>query len=1512
MNSELEDLLQRCTVRITVPSHIGWGTGFFVAPGLILTCAHVVENLTLSGKANIQWQHINNFIEAKIEQLIPQADLALLKFTPPSNIYLPCVYLDAFFDPFYKPFDPGDKLYFFGYPEKDFDSGCPTIVICEGGFREEPIENNVQLIKFQLGQVQRGMSGSALFNFRTGKICGMVKFTRDSSFDLGGGAVSTNTVLEKLPQLREAQKQFHFRDQTWNNLLKTTRNEQLPRFEPRNFEVNESLNTYLEVAIQKNPDQVISHLSNTGVLLRQIYLPLKVQELKQEGERDFVHYTKDENIHTWLRKHLIENRDQVIVVKGDSGSGKTTFCEMFADEISRNLGFGFIPIFIRLRDLESIKDELVDSFQPCLKYYDFFTKNNNWLTDSSKKYLVILDGLEDLDLDDEDFQFFIDQILEFQEKTPNQFLITGRSFTFQELEGTFRGVENVILGEIQPMSTSLQRECIRNWALAVDASFEITEKINLFLFGNGVSEDFQEFLTLSEDITKELAGEPLSLCMIAALIVGDDIEEKNLLGSDEIVVRAKIYQESLALTQKEVHKDIQKKKSKENRKKKDQKLLDSIRPEDLNDLLMKAAIYFIQEGCRVVGFPEVNQRFANLKNYDKTIYNLLANFFMRIEGKGKESKFSFKHRDFSNFLFAKFLKQVFLDQISENNNRNNFHEDVYTALGYGFLNLRILRYFVVLSEEDKTLASMPNLFTSFFNEIFKAYWEWCENSYIHSNKKIIGLTEKRNYSLKDENDSKQENCQYIYVGLNLILLLVELYRSAKSRNYFLQFHLCEKGSPDLVRDDERLLRVVGFTYLIRNFQEGDISRQNFVSLLGKHLYNIDLSDAKLQGVDLSKANLRGSNFQRADLSSSILLNADLRDADFSDAILNGCDLRGAKIDRTRLCRASLVGANLTGLNLSKCDTLPDNTSSDKNEADIENLKGINLDSANLTDTTLIGIKFKDAILINLKLDYSDLKNAHLSGANLSNTSFRKANLQGAIFSLDDDGSIDTEEERFEGTDFSGANLQGADFEEIDLSRVDFEGTDLRHANLKNTVLEGALFSGADLSEANLEGAYFGVTDLRGVKLRGAQLEGTILKGLNYNLLAASTFLSHSITDKSLVELVTQQLGRRGVLYWLNKNDLGLDSFEVSLREAIQLRVIIAIFLSEAALETDWCKGELRQVIEADEGCKHILPIYLDDPLKLVNAHDFLQARFVSPNDSFINEPSFLNENTSATSKAKAIADKIAETVYRRSIPDDWSEIAIVLDQRGHGLRRGSPVLPVNFQSVDVPTLTFRPDSGLRRPRETLCGSDWEGMVETMTRALSTAIGTVRGHTRKVRVLGEAQTGLMWAVGRYFDRTTSAELYGYDRNGFEISNRGQPRHTPLIGGNADSAKLVLDTLSMLSSSQTQVALGVGSPRYTNAVQQAVPNLPLFWIESGYIANSEQAMQLVADVVASVERFRDEYGARELVLFWTTANHVALLAAANLTSHVVSRIKFMEWDHSQAKYVYLPMPEDLQLS
>ncbi len=208
--NQLEELLQQCTVKLTLPGGIGWGTGFFVAPEWILTCAHVVKAAN-SKPVQVRWLHQENWTQAVVTRsLLPPYDLALLRVTLPKGDSPPCVYLDA-------EIQSRDPLYLFGYPDTDvgFPNGCPVTFSCEGLTGDEPA-----LIKFALGQVRPGMSGSPLLNQRTGKVCGLVKFTRDRSIDLGGGAVPTAVILAQLPELVEQQQDFHQRDLRWVQILK--------------------------------------------------------------------------------------------------------------------------------------------------------------------------------------------------------------------------------------------------------------------------------------------------------------------------------------------------------------------------------------------------------------------------------------------------------------------------------------------------------------------------------------------------------------------------------------------------------------------------------------------------------------------------------------------------------------------------------------------------------------------------------------------------------------------------------------------------------------------------------------------------------------------------------------------------------------------------------------------------------------------------------------------------------------------------------------------------------------------------------------------------------------------------------------------------------------------------------------------------------------------------------------------------------------------------------------------
>ena len=178
--------LRQYTVRLQVAG--ASGTGFFVAPGLIITCAHVVREAK-DELINVRWQ--NQDYTAVIENLPEdpeKVDLALLRFSDSVPDHS-CVSLD-------EDAKNGDQLYTFGYTD-DYPNGDPSDFIYIDLTGDEP-----PLIKFKLGQVQPGFSGSPLLNLRTGKVCGVVKRSRDIYSNLGGRAIPTSVIFAEFPELK--------------------------------------------------------------------------------------------------------------------------------------------------------------------------------------------------------------------------------------------------------------------------------------------------------------------------------------------------------------------------------------------------------------------------------------------------------------------------------------------------------------------------------------------------------------------------------------------------------------------------------------------------------------------------------------------------------------------------------------------------------------------------------------------------------------------------------------------------------------------------------------------------------------------------------------------------------------------------------------------------------------------------------------------------------------------------------------------------------------------------------------------------------------------------------------------------------------------------------------------------------------------------------------------------------------------------------------------------------------
>ena len=124
----------------------------------------------------------------------------------------------------------------------------------------------------------------------------------------------------------------------------------------------------------------------------------------------------------------------------------------------------------------------------------------------------------------------------------------------------------------------------------------------------------------------------------------------------------------------------------------------------------------------------------------------------------------------------------------------------------------------------------------------------------------------------------------VYTGLNVLILLLELHRYAKSKDDLkdnISFYPC--GQPDKTDefDDERLLRIISYSQCLGAY--------TYNQILKFFLSGADLSGADLSGADLSRAYLT-----RADLSGADLTRADLRGADLRGADLSGANLQEIK------------------------------------------------------------------------------------------------------------------------------------------------------------------------------------------------------------------------------------------------------------------------------------------------------------------------------------------------------------------------------------------------------------------------------------------------------------------------------------------------------------------------------------------------------------------------------------------------------------------------------------------
>jgi Trypsin-like peptidase domain len=191
-STNFQTIIQESTLRLRTKND--YGTGFFIAPGLVLTCNHIVKSsVDASEKVKAIWgeQEFSLDVISSFEN----PDIALLSI---DAIDHPCIFLDR------QETSVGQLLYGYGYPDNDKDGDCISSVA-------EGLSDKRRLLTIKDGNVRPGFSGSPLLNIRTEKVCGMIIRRRDRKHPsqagqqilepTGGQAIPSEVVMARWAEL---------------------------------------------------------------------------------------------------------------------------------------------------------------------------------------------------------------------------------------------------------------------------------------------------------------------------------------------------------------------------------------------------------------------------------------------------------------------------------------------------------------------------------------------------------------------------------------------------------------------------------------------------------------------------------------------------------------------------------------------------------------------------------------------------------------------------------------------------------------------------------------------------------------------------------------------------------------------------------------------------------------------------------------------------------------------------------------------------------------------------------------------------------------------------------------------------------------------------------------------------------------------------------------------------------------------------------------------------------------
>ncbi|MGD1930230.1 MAG: NACHT domain-containing protein, partial [Leptolyngbyaceae cyanobacterium] len=638
----------------------------------------------------------------------------------------------------------------------------------------------------------------------------------------------------------------------------------------------DSIEDYLEKQIAPLPQEQIFDEADPRVTFADLYVELDVQPLTQSGEVD--REAEAVNIHVWAQG-LLEQADQqpdqprrVMFIEGEAGRGKSVFCRMLADRVRRELAFTYIPILIRLRHLRDVETNLTETLEKCPDLQsESFAQKEGWLADRNTRFLLILDGFDELLLEGRasgGLKEFLQQVADFQARSHHQCVVTGRPLALQGIDRLITQTKNLDRVRLEPMGNDLREQWLAKW----QGHFGTAETTRLRAF----------LQACPDEIRGTLAREPLLLYLLARLHREGQLTKAMFVGtaeqpSDPAAAKLYIYRESVDWV-------LAKQRQNENLR-----LAGLEEMDDLREVLQEAALCVVQSGNETARVTMLKNRFqdtlnpvANLlkaaqtttgQSDDKALNNLLTTFYLKPK-EGERGSVEFAHKSFGEYLFAERLIRA-LEDWTKMNRRHRpvmgdsvVYEQIYDLLGYGGLSGEIVGYlFELLSESDIDSVQL-------FERLHSFYQRWHDSEFLNQGP-LDDLPQQENLPLKKMQQLRNQGIPIglkqvdVFAGLNILILLFKLHAQAQSDSYphipaaamapAITFHPCGSPNPETF-DANRLLALIHYA--------DSLGVGTFTRTVGPHLARANLNRANLNRANLNRANLNRANLNRANLASA--------------------------------------------------------------------------------------------------------------------------------------------------------------------------------------------------------------------------------------------------------------------------------------------------------------------------------------------------------------------------------------------------------------------------------------------------------------------------------------------------------------------------------------------------------------------------------------------------------------------------------------------------------------------